>query len=136
MGARETINYATTPEWQDELLRRTAGEGVDMVLDVGGEQTLPRSIAATRAGGRAIVIGGLSDFGGAAIEPHSLIFGAKTLAAVSVGSRSMTSDLVGFVERRGLRPVVAREFAFEGAAAAYDYLAAGKAFGKVVIRVK
>jgi NADPH:quinone reductase-like Zn-dependent oxidoreductase len=136
VGAVGIVNYRTSPEWQEDVRRVTAGRGVDLVLEVGGENTLPRSIAATMAGGKVVAIGGLSGFGGASIEPHSLIFGAKTLAAVSVGSRSMLEDLVRFVDRAGLKPTVAREFGFDEAAAAYDYLEAGRAFGKVVIRVR
>lgn len=134
-GARDLINYQTTPEWQDEVARITGGQGVDLVLEVGGENTLPRSIASTKAGGKVIVIGGLSGFSGASIEPHSLIVGARTLAAVMVGSRSMLEDLGRFVDRTGIKPVIAREFAFDETKAAYDFLEAGRALGKVVIRV-
>jgi len=136
MGARALINYQTSPEWQHEVLQITRGKGADLVLEVGGEQTLPRSIAATKAGGKIIVIGGLSGFGGAKIEPHSLIFGAKTLAAVQVGSRAMLEDLANFVDQKGIQPAVAREFGFEDVALAYEYLLSGNAFGKVVIRVR
>lgn len=136
MGARTLVNYQTSPEWQNEVLRATAGRGADLVLEVGGEQTLPRSIAATASGGKVVVIGGLSGFGGARIEPHSLIFGAKTLAAVQVGSRAMHEDLANFVEQRGIQPVVAREFEFDEVGAAYEYLVSGQAFGKVVVRVR
>jgi len=136
MGARALINYRTSPEWQHEVLQITRGKGADLVLEVGGEQTLPRSIAATKAGGKIVVIGGLSGFGGAKIEPHSLIFGAKTLAAVQVGSRAMLEDLANFVDQKGIEPAVAREFGFEDVALAYEYLLSGNAFGKVVIRVR
>lgn len=135
MGARAFINYRTSPEWQRDVLQITRGKGADLVLEVGGEHTLPRSIAATKAGGKIVVIGGLSGFGGAKIEPHSLIFGAKTLAAVQVGSRAMLEDLVNFVDQKGIQPVVAREFGVEDVALAYEYLVAGNAFGKVVIRM-
>jgi NADPH:quinone reductase-like Zn-dependent oxidoreductase len=135
MGARALVNYRTTPQWQKEVLKATDGEGVDLVIEVGGENTLVKSIDATRPGGRVIVIGGVSGFGGAAIEPHSLIFGAKTLSAVTVGSRAMMSDLVRFVTQTGIRPTIAHEFGFDDARVAYEYLDAGRAFGKVVIRV-
>lgn len=133
MGARAWVNYRTSPQWHNDILRITGGQGVDLVLEVGGEHTLPRSIAATRPGGKIIVIGGLSGFGGARIEPHSLIFGAKTLSAVQVGSRAMLQDLVGFVDQRGIKPVIAQEFSFSEVGRAYELLASGNAFGKVVI---
>ena len=135
LGARGLVNYTRTPEWQDEVLRMTGGHGADLVLEVGGEDTLPRSIAATRYGGRVIVIGGLTGFGGAGVAPGSLIGGTKTLSGIMVGSRRMTEDLVRFIEVNGIQPVVDREFAFADARAAYEYLEAGRAFGKVVVRI-
>ena len=133
LGARALVNYKKIPEWQDEVLRLTGGQGADLVLEVGGENTLPRSIAATRFGGSVIVIGGLSGFGGARVEPGSLIGGAKRLIGLSVGSRTMTEDLVRFIEVNSIKPVVDREFPFSDARAAYEHLEAGRALGKVII---
>ena len=81
------------------------------------------------------VIGGLSGFGGAKVEPGSLSGAAKRLAGVAVGSRAMTERLVAFVERHGIDPVVDRVFPFAEARAAYEHLEAGRAFGKVVVNV-
>lgn len=41
LGADETINYKTYPEWDKEVLRLTGGKGVDIVLEVGGGETFP-----------------------------------------------------------------------------------------------
>ncbi len=133
LGARAVVNYRKQPEWQQEVLRLTRGEGVDLVLEVGGEQTLPRSIAATRFGGRVIVVGGLSGFGAAGIEPHDLVFGQKTVSAVAVGSRAMAEELVRFIGLHDIKPVIDSEFAFADAHAAYRHLEAGRAVGKIIV---
>ncbi|MCC5074398.1 zinc-dependent alcohol dehydrogenase family protein [Xanthomonas campestris] len=39
LGAQHTINYRSNPAWQDEVLRFTGGRGVDLVVEVGGENT-------------------------------------------------------------------------------------------------
>lgn len=135
MGARATINYRVTPEWQREALRLTDGRGVDAVVEVGGRDTLPQSIEAVRYGGRVVVIGGLSGFDGAGVAPGALVGGAKTLVGMSVGNRRSTEDLVRFIEVSGIKPVVDHVFAFAEARAAYDHLAAGRAFGKVVTSI-
>lgn len=57
LGATHTINYTTTPAWDDELLRLTNGKGVDHVLDVGGSATLEKSLRAVRRGGLVSCIG-------------------------------------------------------------------------------
>lgn len=134
LGAAATINYKTTPEWQDEVLRLTAGRGVDLVLEVGGQGTLEHSIASVRMGGTVAIIGGVSGFGGE-LNPFELIRGAKRLSGIFVGSRSMFEDLNEFLSVTEIHPVIDRVFPFEQAYDAYIYLKNAGHFGKVVIEV-
>lgn len=135
LGADATINYRYTPEWQDEALRLTGGRGVERVLDIGGPDTLSRSIAAARSGGTIAVIGRLTGTAGVTIDPAALFGGSKRLAGVLVGSRAMTEDVVRFVELAGIRPVIDKLFDFADAREAYAYLGSAQHFGKVVIRL-
>ncbi len=136
LGAGHTINYRAKPEWQEEVLRVTGGEGVDLVLEVGGEGTLSRSVASARFGGVVTLIGGVSGFGtDPNFSPMSLIIGAKRMEGVYVGSREMLVNLARFVGLTGVRPVVDRTFAFDEAPDAYRHLESGKHFGKIAIRV-
>ncbi len=48
MGADETINYKTTPNWDKQVLEMTGGRGVDYVVEVGGADTLNKSVQAVR----------------------------------------------------------------------------------------
>jgi NADPH:quinone reductase-like Zn-dependent oxidoreductase len=50
MGATDLINYKATPEWAEEVLKLTAGKGVDLVVEVGGAATIEQSLKATRQG--------------------------------------------------------------------------------------
>lgn len=134
LGAAVTVNYRTTPEWQEVVLEETGGRGVDLVVEVGGEATLARSVAATRLGGTLAVIGGLGGFG-AELGPMPLIGGAKRLEGILVGSRAMLEELSRFVGLTGLRPVVDRVFPFAEAREAFRHLEAAGHFGKVVIAV-
>ncbi|WP_345791221.1 NAD(P)-dependent alcohol dehydrogenase [Burkholderia sp. Cy-637] len=136
LGARGLVNYRTRPEWQDEVLALTQGRGVDLVLDVGGQDTLGRSLSAVRFGGRVVVIGGLSGWGEVRLSPGAFVGGTKALAGIMVGSRSMTEDLVGFVDEKGIVPVIDSEFGFAEARQAYERLASGEAFGKVAVRIE
>ncbi|QID19027.1 NAD(P)-dependent alcohol dehydrogenase [Nitrogeniibacter mangrovi] len=134
LGAAATINYRDTPEWQDEVLKLTGGNGVDLVVEVGGQGTLRRSINSTCMGGMTVIIGGVSGFGGD-FDPLGVILGARRMSGVFVGSRQMFEDMNRFLEISGLRPVIDRGFAFDDAAQAYEHLANGRHFGKVVIDV-
>ncbi|UXI69861.1 zinc-dependent alcohol dehydrogenase family protein [Tahibacter amnicola] len=132
LGADATINYRTTPEWQEEVLRVTCGAGVDRVVEVGGQGTLKRAVASTRIGGSVAIVGGVSGFGGE-YEPFALIGGARRLTGVLVGSRAMAEDLSRFIAANRIHPVVDRVFEFGQAADAYAHLESGAHFGKVVI---
>ena len=134
LGARHVINYRTTPEWQEEVLRVTDGVGAQVVLEVGGQGTVNRSIASSAMGGSVAIIGGVSGFGGD-VNPATLLAGAKRLVGIFVGSRAMLEKVVRFADATGLQPVVDRVFTFDQAQEAYRYMASGSHFGKVVIAV-
>jgi len=134
LGAHHTINYTTIPEWQDEVLHLTHGVGAQVVLEVGGQGTVNRSVAAVAMGGTVAIIGGVSGFGGE-VNPATLLASAKRLVGVHVGSRTMLEDVMRFVDASGVKPVIDRVFPFGQAQDAYRYLASGAHVGKVVIDV-
>lgn len=43
LGADHTINYKTTPNWNEVVLELTGGRGADVILECGGAQTLSKS---------------------------------------------------------------------------------------------
>lgn len=135
LGADAVVNYRETPDWENEVLRLTEGRGVDLVVEVGGEGTLARSMKATAAGGTVVVIGRVSGGGGVMIEPGMLIGGAKRLSGITTGSRTMLEQLVRFVDINGIDPVIDHVFGFADAQAAYEHLASGRHFGKIVIDI-
>ena len=134
LGAHHTINYQAIPEWQDEVLHHTGGQGAAVVLEVGGKGTVNRSVAAAAMGGTVAVIGGVSGFGGE-VNPASLLHSAKRLVGIYVGSRTMLEDVMRFADVSGIKPAVDRVFRFGEAQQAYRYMASGAHFGKVVIDV-
>jgi len=134
LGAHHTINYRTAPEWHEEVLRLTGGEGANVVLEVGGMGTVSRSLAAASMAGTVAIIGGVSGFGGE-VNPMALLSGAKRMVGIFVGSRTMLEDLVRFAQTVDLKPVVDRVFAFDEAREAFRYMESGSHFGKVVIAV-
>jgi NADPH:quinone reductase-like Zn-dependent oxidoreductase len=134
LGASHLINYRSTPEWQDEVLALTEGRGVQLVLEVGGQGTLARSLAATAYGGTVAVIGGVTGGFDSAIDLLGLIGRGRRLVGISVGSRAVHEELARFVEQHRIVPVVDRVFEFAEAAEAYRHLRAAGHFGKVVVR--
>jgi NADPH:quinone reductase-like Zn-dependent oxidoreductase len=85
-------------------------------------------------GGTVTIIGGVSGFDGQ-INPARLIGGAKRLAGVFVGSRTMLEDLACFSASAKIRPVVDRSFGFAQVAEAFELMEQAGHFGKIVINV-
>ena len=134
LGASHTINYRTHPEWQEEVLRVTHGRGAEVVLEVGGQGTVNRSVASAAMGGSVAIIGGVSGFGGE-VNPATLLASAKRMVGIFVGSRKMLEDVMRFAATTDIKPVVDRVFTFDQAKEAYRYMESGSHFGKVVIAV-
>lgn len=133
LGANETINYRTHPDWQNEVLRLTGGRGVDHVIEVGGAGTLERSLMATRVSGRVSLIGVLTGQPESNPSPMPILFKRLTLQGIYVGSREMFEDMNQTIHEKSIEPVIDQRFDFMEALEAYSALRSGQHFGKIVI---
>lgn len=131
MGAAELINYKTTPAWDKRVRELTGGQGVDMIVEVGGAGTLPLSTRAVKLGGYIALIGVLT--GAGEFNPIPLLMKNIRLQGIFVGSVQMFASMLKAIEVSQLRPVVDRVFPFNQAVDALEYLESGAHFGKVVI---
>jgi NADPH:quinone reductase-like Zn-dependent oxidoreductase len=134
LGADVTINYQATPDWEKKVRELTAGEGADQVLEVGGGGTFPRSVRATRVGGRIALVGNLAG-NTTEVNLAPILMQNIRVQGVIVGSRETFEAMNRAVDRHGVRPVVDRVFPFEEARAAFEWMAARQHFGKIVIRI-
>jgi NADPH:quinone reductase-like Zn-dependent oxidoreductase len=129
LGADVGVDH-TAEGWEREVVAATGG--ADVVLDVGGTDTVNRSLRAMADGGRLAVIGGLSG-GQAAIDLIVLIGRDISLRGIFVGSAAMLADLVAACVAGDVHPYVDRTFPFEQAPDAFAHMAAAAHVGKVVI---
>ncbi len=130
-GASVLINYKIHPDWGAEVVKRTGGRGADAVVEIGGAGTLGQSMQAVGYGGKIGLIGFLGGQGEP--NPALLMRRAASLHGIFVGSRAMFEDMLRAMVASDIRPIIDKSFAFEEAAEAYAYQAAGKHFGKLVI---
>lgn len=134
LGADEAINYRSTPDWEKEVYRLTGKAGVDHVVEVGGFNTLGKSLASLATGGQVHVVGGVSGFI-SEIALFDVIRTSAVITGIRVGSCKMFEAMNRAMALHQTKPVVDRIFEFHHAAAAYDFLQSGKHFGKVVISI-
>ena len=126
------MNYRSTPDWQQEVLRLTDGRGVDHLVEVGGSGTLGRSMQAIGIGGRIYLIGVLTGVAADA-NPYALMSKYASIHGVYVGSRAMFEKMNNAITVGALQPVIDRVYEFDEAAEAYRHLERGAHFGKVVM---
>ena len=133
LGARHLINYKDDATW-GQTAYQLAGEGVDLVVDTGGAQTLSQSFRAVRVGGAVSIIGVVT---GAKHALHVPILIAKfiRLHPVIVGNRDQFAAMLRAIERHELRPVIDRVFPLADLRAALDYLKSGRHVGKICIEI-
>lgn len=133
LGARHLINYKDDATW-GQTAYALAGEGVDLVVDTGGAQTLSQSFRAVRVGGAVSIIGVVT---GAKHALHIPILIAKyiRLHPVIVGNRDQFAAMLRAIERHELRPVIDRVFPLADLRAALDYLKSGRHVGKICIEI-
>lgn len=134
LGAGDTVNYRTTPDWHVAVRQLTGGAGVDRVVEVGGPGTLERSIAAVRVAGQISLIGVLTG-GAGQVVPTDIMRKSLTVRGVYVGSRRMFEDMARAIGLHRLSPVIDATFAFEDAREAYRRMRGAGHFGKLVIRL-
>jgi NADPH:quinone reductase-like Zn-dependent oxidoreductase len=130
LGAAETLNHETIPEWGAAVAERTGG-GVDHVVDVGGGGTIGQSMLAVRYGGHISVAGVLTHEGAA--DPILVLVKQLTLRGLTNASRETFQAMNRAIERTGLKPVIDRRFAFDEVSEALKHLESGTHVGKVVL---
>ncbi len=133
LGADEVINYKTNPEWGKEALKLTDGRGVDVVVEVGGDNTMSKSLEAVRVGGAIVVIGVLGGFTSNIFIPDLFSKNAKMIG-ISIGSREQFEDMTKHMENWKMHPVVDKVFPVNQVQDALKLMQAGGHFGKICLK--
>lgn len=133
LGADHLINYRATPAWDEEVLKLTAGRGVDLVVETVGAATIVRSLNAAAVGGTVFTVG----FVGGTASPIDLlpiIVKALRIVGNNTGSVADLAEAARAIAAHRIVPVIDRVFSIDDTSAAYTELSAGgRHFGKLAI---
>jgi NADPH:quinone reductase-like Zn-dependent oxidoreductase len=133
LGLDVGLNYREHPDWEQWVREETGGEGVDLVVEVGGASTLPRSLRALRIGGVIAQVGVL----GGSPDPFpiaSILHKQARIQGIYVGSRKDFLDLNKAITLGMLRPV-GENFHWSHARTALLRMEEASHFGKLVLSV-
>jgi NADPH:quinone reductase-like Zn-dependent oxidoreductase len=135
LGLDAGLNYKDSPEWDRWALDQTGGRGVDLVVEVGGLATLPRSLSAARIGGAIAQVGVLTGAADPTAFPvATLLHKQIRMQGMYVGSRRDFQDLNKAIALAVLRPV-GENFHWSQAREALARMEEGSHFGKLVLTV-
>ncbi len=132
LGADFGINYRSTPRWGDAARALTGKRGVDLVVEVGGADTLAESLRAVRPGGTISLIGVLSG-GLSSLRLEPILMRQVRVQGVFVGNRDVFEAMNRALTVGQLRPVVDRVFPLIAVRDALEHMASGAHLGKIVI---
>ncbi len=133
MGLDSGLNYRDNPEWDRWVMDQTGGEGVDLVVEVGGQGTLARSLRSIRHGGTIAQVGvltGNSD----PVPISSILHKVARIQGIYVGSRADFVEMNRAITLSELRPV-GEEFHWTQTRQVMERMSEGSHFGKMVLTI-
>ena len=133
LGADETLNHKTTNVGK-EIRARTGKRGVSVIIDSTGHDTWNSSLVALGRAGRLVTCGGTS---GPMVETdvRRLFWNQWSIMGSTMGNDTEFDAVVKELEAGRLFPTVDSVYDLENGRAAYERLASGAQFGKIVVRV-
>ncbi len=147
LGADEIINYKT--EKFEEILTN-----YDAVFDTIGGTTLEKSFNIIKSGGNIVSVSGTpnarfgKEFGSGFFKTLLFSLASKKLTALEKKHNAQYSFLfmkpsgdqlrtiANYIEAGKIKPVIDRVFPFEDAQKAMEYSEAGRAKGKIIVKIK
>jgi NADPH:quinone reductase-like Zn-dependent oxidoreductase len=131
IGAHYIIDR-TRQDIADEV-KKIVPAGVDIVIDHVGAATWATSIAALRQGGRMAVCGMTS--GNEATVPIRTFYTKQiVMAGYLLGTRAQLQELINFVMRKKIQPVIDSIFPLQDAKEAQKKMEAGLHAGKILLK--
>lgn len=102
------------------------------MIEVGGAGTMNESLKSVRMAGKVMVIGVLGG-GVNELSVRPILINSLNLQGIFVGSRHIHETMCNAINRHQMQPTISDSFALADAQAAFNHLAAGSHFGKIVI---
>ncbi len=135
-GADAVINYAKNPNWHEEVLALTGGEGADITLDVAGKDTIGQSLLSLKENGFLSTAGFISGADlSMNIHSNNINLFSLRIQGFAVGSAESFAAMNRAIEINDIHPVIDTVFPLEQVQDAYHRLEQGRHFGKIVITI-
>jgi len=132
LGAHDAV--LAGPDAARQILSMTNGEGVDAVIESVGEPTWGTSLRAVRPGG-AVVVAGATAGPNPPADLARIFWRQLRILGSTEGTLDEFESLLRFVESKKMKPAIDTVYPFDQAMTAFERLASGDFFGKLVLRL-
>lgn len=126
LGADVTIARGT------DLAAQCGRESVDVVIDVVGGDQWPQLLSILKRGGRYATAGAIAG-PTVQLDLRTLYLKDLRLFGCTVLEPEVFANLIGYIERGEIKPLVAAQFALSDIVAAQQYFLSKNYFGKIVL---
>ena len=126
LGADVTIARGT------DLAAQCGRESVDVVIDVVGGDQWPQLLSILKRGGRYATAGAIAG-PNVQLDLRTLYLKDLRLFGCTVLEPEVFANLIGYIERGEIKPLVAAQFALSDIVAAQQYFLSKNYFGKIVL---
>jgi NADPH:quinone reductase-like Zn-dependent oxidoreductase len=133
LGADAVVNYRAEPDWPRRA-RELAGGPIDLIVEVGGADTLDASLRLIRPGGTIALIGVLSG-AKAVINLPLAVMRQVRLQGVTCGHRENFEAMLRAIAAHGIDPVISHRFGFAESREAFACMAGNAHVGKIVVEM-
>lgn len=118
-------------DWKEALQNET----VDLVIESIGAATFSRSMDVLKSGGTMVIFGSSA---GDDVQLNLPLFynGQYDLRGSTMGSAEEFGEMLDFVERHQIKPVIDKTFRLSSIHDAYERMENGNQFGKIAIAIQ
>lgn len=131
MGASGGVNYRDV-DWPKKL--KEMARGFDVIIDSAAGSGFAQLVRLVNPGGRIVLYGGTrGKIDG--LSPQILFWKQATIKGSTMGTDAEFADMIAFVTRHQIKPVVDAVLPLPEGQQGFDRMAAGQQFGKIVFEI-
>lgn len=124
------IALDTNDDWDEKLV----GETIDVVIDSVGEATFNRSLTVLKQGGTFVLFGATAG-DEVTLNLREFFYGQYHLLGTTMGSREELREMLDFIEKHNIKPVVGHTYPLDQIADAFQLLEENDQYGKIAITI-
>lgn len=124
------FSFNSSGNWEESL----QGEKVDLIIDSIGPATFLKYFDVIKQNGRIVNFGASS---GDKIELplRALFYNQIDIMGTSMGSREEFNEMILFIEKHKIKPIIDKVYSLEGAVQALSRMEQGEQFGNIALRM-